>query len=1255
MKPSNLFITFCTFFLIAFSFNVSAYNWDFSNSSDYFYNTSEIIVSGGNAYLNGTISAPIYSWWHLNENNGTQINDSSGNNYTGMALGNPTWISGKLNSALQFNGLNQYVDFGNLTANFERTQAFSVELWFKTSATSSGQIIISKIQPTGSFTGWEIFYDGTATNNIYFDEINSVTPSNMLRVYCTPAVVADNNWHHLVVTYDGSSSPSGVKFYFDGVLKTTGTGINTLTGSILTSTSLQLDGRNSGATGLVGSLDEVVIYSGVLTATKVTARYNSGNGTENAIGDYQTGNYTIQPKTNFSFAVALNLFNETAIKTGSQIKYSINGNGTWKYWNGASWVASDGSYAQSSLASDINSQISSLTNSGNLSFRAVLHSTDGLYTPYLDNIEATETPMIVDFNYQFPSDLTIYEHNVTISYNVTPNSQPLNLSSINLFYKVNSTLHNTCWVFVNGTGTRCGFMSQIYASNLTNTFLWNLDDDDIYPAIYPLSYPLLQNTTHSTSILNNNNDYIKAKVFNFSSTEVYNLIEAMITRTSGSTSSLRAYYCNSTYFIGDPSTSSNCNNFYILPDTTTYNHTEGNSSYNIFPITINITSGKIGNVVITSTSYILFRGNTGTTWTYSYIPNIARVGQTQISSGAGATWTNLSGTFDLHIHQYDGNDTLNYYTQFCDTLNRCTTTNTHQDLLQLGNQPPSIPVITYPANFFYHGNITINYTQSISPNGYAIVSYNISLRNSNGSFNQTIVSNNYPNLSYNLITTLYNDSYYKINVEACDVNGLCSTGTSDLFLLDNTPPIGILINLNDTVSNLDIQNFSVFAFDTFNLSNMTFYLYNNSNYLINQTIIETNQSTGIFSVIYNFISDGIYHWFFVIEDLASNVFQTLTNYITINTGVPIISITYPQNYLYDYTITNMNFTISGITETCWYSLDRGTTNISLLCSSNSINNILSNQGINQWSISANNSFGNTTTENVIFNVSCQNPNATLEIPYYPYIDINTTLQIKLTPFTVSSSHIKIFLMNAENNSENSTFNMTFNGIDGYILNLLFSETSNYSFVVYGDGICPTLANNITGTFLVREPFFVNVQLFEDNPSYSAIVDNRAYITAEFDTSRKIDPILENFIHPLIYNGFYAKSFHSPYQGGEATIKLYEPNVKYAYRYINGVVDFEGQYSIANITRSYGENVYLGSIVSNGTNATLQFVLNEKDLHAYRWLFNWGLIFGIIICIVGAVFLFFVIPEKPALSLIFGVGGIAMLTLLRLVVWIWSGN
>lgn len=378
------------FFLIAtflfFLNSVSAYDWNFSTASDYTYNSTEIIVSGGNAQLNGTSN--IYSWWHLNENTGTNVYDSSENNRNGTIIINSSWVTGKLNSALRFNGVNQSINFSSSISNFERTEAHSYEFWIKTTTAPVGySVIMGKIDNSG-YRGWYIYLTGSGSSGtINFIEINGLT--NYLHITALNSTLLNGVYHHIIVTYDGSSSSIGTKIYIDGVNQSLNIVKDNLAGTILTSENFKIGKDNIGSY-YTGDLDEIVIYNKVLLQSEVTFRYNNGTGTENPLGTYPIGYYTIQPKTNFSFSATLSKFNETAIKTGSEIKYSVTTNGSWKYWNNTAWITSNGNWTQSNNASDISLHIQTLASSGNFTFKAILHSTDGAYTPYLDNIEVLE-------------------------------------------------------------------------------------------------------------------------------------------------------------------------------------------------------------------------------------------------------------------------------------------------------------------------------------------------------------------------------------------------------------------------------------------------------------------------------------------------------------------------------------------------------------------------------------------------------------------------------------------------------------------------------------------------------------------------------------------------------------------------------------------------------------------------------------------------------------------------------------------------
>lgn len=72
------------------------------------------------------------------------------------------------------------------------------------------------------------------------------------------------------------------------------------------------------------------------------------------------------------------------------IGFILSVNGSDKYWNGSAWVASDGSYAQSNSAADVNTNAAALVLTGEtIKVKAVLHSDDGSTTPNIESVTLT--------------------------------------------------------------------------------------------------------------------------------------------------------------------------------------------------------------------------------------------------------------------------------------------------------------------------------------------------------------------------------------------------------------------------------------------------------------------------------------------------------------------------------------------------------------------------------------------------------------------------------------------------------------------------------------------------------------------------------------------------------------------------------------------------------------------------------------------------------------------------------------------------
>ena len=84
--------------------------------------------------------------WTFDEGSGTIAGDSSGNNNIGTLTNGPTWTTdSKVGSAaLQFDGVDDYVNAGNLGSLDLTTGDFSISLWVQSTITTNGDMLIYK-------------------------------------------------------------------------------------------------------------------------------------------------------------------------------------------------------------------------------------------------------------------------------------------------------------------------------------------------------------------------------------------------------------------------------------------------------------------------------------------------------------------------------------------------------------------------------------------------------------------------------------------------------------------------------------------------------------------------------------------------------------------------------------------------------------------------------------------------------------------------------------------------------------------------------------------------------------------------------------------------------------------------------------------------------------------------------------------------------------------------------------------------------
>ena len=234
----------------------------------------------------------LVSWW---PGDGDAIDIQSGNN--GTLENGVTFVAGEVDHAVHFDrASDQFVSTSNApNLSFERTNAFSIDAWVRTSETVHDIFIAAKQPNSAPFDG----YDGLVITNdeepacdtsnppspgagelaFYLDgAVSNTCPPDFNIAVRGTAHLNDGNWHHVAATYDGSSSAAGVKLYVDGAEDTEVIQEDTLgTHSILNTSPFTIGSRDSGGVPFNGDIDEVEVFNRVLSASEVQTLYLAGN------------------------------------------------------------------------------------------------------------------------------------------------------------------------------------------------------------------------------------------------------------------------------------------------------------------------------------------------------------------------------------------------------------------------------------------------------------------------------------------------------------------------------------------------------------------------------------------------------------------------------------------------------------------------------------------------------------------------------------------------------------------------------------------------------------------------------------------------------------------------------------------------------------------------------------------------------------------------------------------------------------------
>jgi len=218
----------------------------------------------------------LVGYWKFDEGSGTTAYDASGHGNNGTLTNGPAYTTAKVgNYALSFSSSsNNYVKMGNLF-NFSSTGTFSGSAWIKLSFSSGlANVIIDDSWIQASQNAWNFYTEST---NGYLKFYGGVSGSSGNAI--GTKVVADNNWHYVVFTYNNKV----VTFYIDGVKDVSGVANMVGNGTMSTINYGTLVGANFNTNNnnftnyANGLIDDVRVYNRALSATEIQAIYIATN------------------------------------------------------------------------------------------------------------------------------------------------------------------------------------------------------------------------------------------------------------------------------------------------------------------------------------------------------------------------------------------------------------------------------------------------------------------------------------------------------------------------------------------------------------------------------------------------------------------------------------------------------------------------------------------------------------------------------------------------------------------------------------------------------------------------------------------------------------------------------------------------------------------------------------------------------------------------------------------------------------------
>jgi hypothetical protein len=218
--------------------------------------------------MTGNASANLVAHWKFDDGSGATAQDSSGNGYDGTLVGEPTWVAGQIDGALEFDGSNDYVDLpiGSLISSLTNS---TFAIWVDFSNAGGAW---QRIFDFGTDTTVNMFLTprmGTNSTMRFAITINGNGDEDQT----TAPATLPSGWHYVALTINADEKVHSL--YLDGELAARNATARHTPSTLGETTQNWLGRSQYAADGYFdGRLDDFRIYDRVLTPKQIEDLYN---------------------------------------------------------------------------------------------------------------------------------------------------------------------------------------------------------------------------------------------------------------------------------------------------------------------------------------------------------------------------------------------------------------------------------------------------------------------------------------------------------------------------------------------------------------------------------------------------------------------------------------------------------------------------------------------------------------------------------------------------------------------------------------------------------------------------------------------------------------------------------------------------------------------------------------------------------------------------------------------------------------------